>query len=331
MNQWPRRRAILKIVPASLLAQASGLALAQDSPPYSLAKILVGYTPGASSDTTARRLAEGMAGRYANNVIVENKSGAAGRIAVDALRMSRADGTVLLLAPASTLTLLPHTTQVDYDPFVDLVPVSLACTYSLGMAVGTNVPSSVKSVADWLDYVKSHPAQANYASPAAGTTPHFIGMQLAKLSGTDLRHIGYRGIQPAMMALLSGEVSSYLTPVGDFLPYVREGKLRLIATSGAERSRFAPDVPTFKEQGFQELVFTEWYGVLLPKATPQTIVTRAHGEVASVVDSKTFSEALAPLGLEARSSSPADMKAMVAAGYMRWKDAIRKTGFSVDS
>jgi tripartite-type tricarboxylate transporter receptor subunit TctC len=331
MDTALRRRQALRLLAASALLPAGFRATSARAADINVAKIIVGYPPGASSDTICRKTAEALTGNYANSVIVENRPGASGRIAVDVVKQSPADGSVLSLVPNSVLTMQMYTGPVNYNPFTDLVPVTMACNYTFGMAVGPSVPASVQTLADWLAFAKAHPDSATYASPAQGLTPHFIGTRLAKFSGLELRHIGYRGIQPAMLALLAGEVSAYITPLGDFLPYVAEGKVRLIATSGESRSRFAPNVPTFVEQGFKEIVYTEGYGYYLPRGASKAVQDNAHRYLAAYIGSRPFVESMARIGLEADPTTPAELMRRIAAGNQRWKTLIEQTGFRADS
>lgn len=331
MDSMLRRRQTLGLLAASALLPAAFRSAPARAADINVAKIIVGYPPGASTDIICRKTAEALAGKYANSVIVENKPGASGRIAVDLFKQAPADGSVLSLVPNSILTLQMYTGPVNYDPFVDLVPVTMACNYTFAMAVGPGVPASVRTLADWLAFAKANPDKATYASPAQGATPHFIGTRLAKFSGLDLRHIGYRGIQPAMLALLAGEVSAYITPLGDFLPYVAEGKIRLIATSGESRSRFAPNAPTFAEQGFKEIVHTEGYGYYLPRGASKAVQDNAHRHLAAYIGSRPFVESMARIGLEADPTTPTELTRRIVAGNQRWKALIEQTGFKADS
>ncbi len=208
-------------------------------------------------------------GGYAKTALVDNKPGAGGRLAVEELKRSPADGSVLLLTPAAMITLYPHLyTKLAYR-VEDVTAVCTACQVGFGFGVGPAVPESVKNLKDFLAWAKANPAQANYGSPGAGSPPHMLGALLAKESGLDLRHVPYRGSAPGIQDLLGGQVAAMTSPIGDYLPHLKSGKLRLLATSGEARSRFAPDVPTYAEQGFKNLTMSEWYGFFLPgKAAP---------------------------------------------------------------
>jgi tripartite-type tricarboxylate transporter receptor subunit TctC len=151
------------------------------------------------------------------------------------------------------LTIYPHIyKKLSYDPATDLSPVSIACVFDFGFAVGPAVPESVKNINDFMAWAKANPAQANFGSPAAGSTPHFVGALLGRHAGVEIKHVAYRGTQPAMLDLLGGQIAAVSGPIGDITQHLPTGKVRILATSGAKRNRFAPNVPTYAEQGRKE-------------------------------------------------------------------------------
>jgi tripartite-type tricarboxylate transporter receptor subunit TctC len=296
------------------------------------AKVLCGYPAGGTTDAVSRRIAEKLqSGGYAKVALVDNKAGASGRIAIEELKRSPTDGSVMLLTPASAISLFPHVyTKLTYG-MEDVTPVSTACRIAFGFGVGPAVPASVKTLRDFLAWAKANPAQANYASPGAGSPPHFIGALLGKEAGVDLRHVPYRGSAPGVQDLLGGQVSSMTSPIGDYLAYLKEGKLRLLATSGATRSRFAPDVPTYAEQGFKSLVVNEYYQVFLPgKASPE-VTRRAADAVRAAVMSPDVVEAFAKLGLESAASTPAELAQMIKTENAQWGPVVKAVGFTPEN
>lgn len=295
-------------------------------------KVLCGYPAGGTTDAVSRRVAEKLqSGGYAKAALVDNKAGASGRLAIDELRRSPADGSVLLLTPASAISLFPHLyTKLSYR-IEDVAPVSTAGRIAFGFGVGPAVPASVRNIKDYLDWAKANPAQANYGSPGAGSPPHFLGALLGKEAGIDLRHVPYRGSAPGIQDLLGGQVGAMSSPIGDYLPYLKDGKLRLLATSGATRSRFAPDVGTYAEQGFKELVMTEYYEFFLPaKASPE-IVKRAADAVKAAVGSADVVEAFAKLGLEAGATTPAELAQLVKDENAKWGPIVKRVGFTPEN
>ncbi|HSV45447.1 MAG TPA: tripartite tricarboxylate transporter substrate-binding protein, partial [Ramlibacter sp.] len=225
---------------AALAAFGSGaLHLPASAQTMDLAKIICGFPPGGTSDAMSRRLADKLRGNYATNVVVENKPGAGGQIGVSTLIASPADGSTMLLTPSSMLSIYPYVYKsLPYKPLEDVQPVSLACWFNHALGVGPAVPASVQTVKDFLAWAKANPSKANYGSPGAGSMPHLIMGLLAKLAGADLKHIPYRGSAPGIQDLLGGQISAMSSPVGDYLPYLKSGKLRILAISGLNRSPF---------------------------------------------------------------------------------------------
>jgi tripartite-type tricarboxylate transporter receptor subunit TctC len=227
--------------------------------------IITGFAAGGTSDTTCRRVAQALTGTYARTAVVENKTGAGGQIAIQTLKTLPADGATILQSPTSMFTIYPHIyKRLPYDPVADVTPVSLACVFDFGLAVGPMVPASVRNVTDFVAWAKANPNQATFGSPAAGSTPHFIPALLGIKSGFEFKHAPYRGTQPAMQDLLGGQIPAVSGPIGDLTQHLASGKVRILATSGAKRSRFAPDVPTYTEQGFGDLQHSEWFPRCIP-------------------------------------------------------------------
>ena len=197
-------------------------------------KIVTGFAAGGTSDTTCRRVAARLTGSYAKTAVVENKTGAGGQIAIQFVKSQPADGSTMLQTPTSMLTIYPHIyKKLSYDPATDLSPVSLACVFDFGFAVGPAVPDSVKNINDFMAWAKANPTLANFGSPAAGSTPHFVGALLGRHAGVEIKHVAYRGTQPAIGDIVAdgavqqrrvlgdhadGAAQAVLGDVGDVLP-----------------------------------------------------------------------------------------------------------------
>lgn len=323
-----RRQLLAGAAGAFTLAAVHGPARAQA---VETARILVGFPPGGTVDAVARRVADKMRGTYAKNVIVENKAGAGGRLAVEELKRSAPDGTTLLVTPAAMITLYPHLyTKLGYG-IDDVAPVSTVAQIVFALGVGPAVPESVKTVKDYLAWAKANPDKAAYGSPGAGSPPHMEGALLSKESGVDLRHVPYRGSGPGIQDLLGGQVPAFSSPIGDYLPYLKSGKLRVLATSGPNRSRFAPDVPTYTEQGFKVLEQVEWYGLFLPAKTPADVVQRAASAVHHGMAGPEMAEALASFGLEVKVNTPTDLAKAVKDENAAWGPIVKRVGFTPES
>jgi tripartite-type tricarboxylate transporter receptor subunit TctC len=297
-------------------------------------KIYYGFPAGSGGDGVARRVGEKLAGSaYTKSpAVVENRPGAGGRIALDLLKSSAPDGSVLALTPQGCTTIYPHIyKRLGYDPVRDIVPVSTAATMDFGLAVGPMVPANVKTVKDLVAWFKANPLQASYGSPGAGSAPHFIGALLGMDQDVDMRHVPYRGSIPGITDVVGGQLAAMVTPSGDFIPNHKAGKLRLLATSGAQRSLFAPEVQTFAEQGFPQFVMEEWFGFYAPAKTPASIVEQANQAINRTLKEESVLASLAVVGLVARGSTPQQMAQSQKSEYERWAPLVKRVGFTADS
>jgi tripartite-type tricarboxylate transporter receptor subunit TctC len=331
MKTITRRRAlqISGTAAAALAIPRHGWAQAFDQP-----KFFYGFPAGSAGDIACRRVAERVAGTgYAKNAaVVENKPGAGGRIALDALKGSAADGSVLAMSPYSCFSIYPHVyKKLSYDAFADFVPVTTSSVIHHGFAVGPQVPASVTDVKGFVAWARANADKANYGSPAAGSTPHFLGALLGLSQGVELKHVPYRGSVPGITDVVGGQIASMFTPAGDFLPNHRAGKLRLLATSGRVRLPFAPEVATFAEQGFPDLTTEEWFGFHAPARTPAAVVANASQVINAAVRDKAFADSLAVVGLLPLAMTPEEMLKSQRAEFERWGPLVKKIGFTADS
>lgn len=334
----PERRRFLQLLGASgTAAWAAGfprMASAQGTGlPVDQVQIYYGFPPGSSGDSVARRIGEKLAGSAytKKSAVVDNKSGAAGRIALERLKSAPADGSVMALAPLGALTIHPYTYKVQRYKPEDFQVVASAAVIHHGLAVGPLVPASVKTLKDFLAWAKANPDQASYGSPGAGSTPHFIGALLSIDSQTPLRHVPYRGSVPGVTDTAGGQIAAMVTPSGDYLPFLAAGKLRVLATSGSQRSPHLPQVPTFAEQGFKDLTVEEWFGFYMPAKVPPHIVQAANTAINAALGEKSVVDSLSSLGLVPRIGTPQAAAAEQKAMYERWGPLVGKVGFTVDS
>jgi len=330
-----RRQFVQSAVGAAILSStAFQQAWAQSGMPFEQVKILYGFPPGSAGDICARRVGDKFAGTaYSKNGgIVESKPGAGGQIALNLLKTSPADGSVLAMTPFSMISLYPHIFKnLQYKPFEDFQPVGTSSMIHHGLAVGPMVPATVKTVKDFMAWAKANPAQASYGSPAAGSTPHFIGALLGLNTNTDMKHVPYRGSVPGVTDVVGGQIACMFTPHGDFIANHKAGKLRIIATSGKTRSPFVPEVATFAEQGFPELTVEEWFGFYAPAKTPANVVAAANAAIRAALTDKSVLDAFQVVGLIAHPSSPAEQLKSSQDELNRWGPLIKRIGFTVDS
>lgn len=310
------------------LAAASSAPLRAQAP-LEMARILCGFPAGGTTDAAGRRLADSLRTLgYARQAIVENKVGAGGRLAFDEMRRGPADGSLLIVQPETVITLQPHVDPKNTPfKFEDGVAVAGCGTVQYGFAVGPAVPEAVKTVRDFLDWARANPARANFGSPGAGSPQEFFVRLLSLETGVALNPIPYRGSAPGVQDLLGGQIPAMYSPVGDSLPHRASGRMRLLATSGARRSRFAPEVPTFGEQGFAFMESAEWYGVWMPRAAAEATVTRASAAIRSAIAQPETVEVFHKLGIEAETGTQADFAQAMRDHHAAWPERVRKAGF----
>lgn len=315
------RRALL----AAPLA-APSLARAQ-TPVARTARILVGFPAGGTVDVVARMLAEKLRGAWAPQVVVEQRVGAAGRLAIEAMQQAENDGTTLLITPASMVTIYPHLygDRLRYVPARDLTPVSPVVVYPFGLAVGPGAPG-VNTVADLVAFARQR-GGLNYASPAAGSMPHFAGVVLGQAAGIEVTHVPYRGAAPAIADLLGGQIAASFNVIGDQTEHHRAGRLRMLAHTNATRLPRLPDVPTFIEAGFPQLSFDEWFGIFLPARAPVPLVAALNGLLGQIAQDPELKPRF-----EEREFIPAHLGAdafasRIEAETRRWGPIVRDSGF----
>jgi len=314
-----------------LTAAAAGLAVA----PYGIARagirsahLLVGFPAGGTTDVIARLLVGAM-GDYASNIIVENRSGAAGRFAIESLKAAPSDGSVFLLTPIATMTLYPHVHKhLRYDPFEDFVPVTTAGEVSYLLTIGAKVPAEVKTLADFVAWCRDNPEQATYGSPGAGSPLHFTGVQLARAAGFTYLHVPYQGAAPVLQDLLGGQITSAILPIDTPLPYIQSGVLRALAASASQRSTSLPDVPTFREAGYPALEGVDWWGVFVPAGTPADCVERLYKSIRQALAADEVRTGLAKLSIEIDVIDHENLARLLKSEFERWGSIVAESGFT---
>jgi len=320
-----------------LLAGAAALALtgltrAQTDAPRENIRFVCGFPAGGTADTVARRASEGVTPVLARTSLVDTRTGAGGQIAAQFVKTSAPDGATLLMTPLGILSTYPHTyVKLPYDPLNDFVAVGAGAAFDYGIGVGPMVPASVKTVPDLMKWCKASPTNASFGSPAAGASPHFIGMLLGRSAQVAMTHVAYRGTPPAILDMVAGHIPVVIGPLGEFLQYAKDGKCRIIATCGDQRSRFSPDVPTLKDQGYPDLIFTEWFAFFAPAGTAAAVVDRTNVQIGQALDKPAVASNFALLGMDVQLSTPAELAARLRRDHAMWKDIVHKVGFTPQS
>ena len=295
-------------------------------------RMLCTAPPGSIPDIVARRYAESFVGQSGGSVVVENRAGAAGRIAVAALKQSPPDGATMLLAQGAVATVYPYLYEkLAYDARKDLKPVALAAEATLGLAIGPAVPKSVVTLRQFIEWTRAHTDQANYGSPGPGTLPHLLNALLAREAGVDWRHVAYAGGPTALIDLMGGRIASLILPEGLLRQHHAAGGLRVLATSGATRSAFMPEVASFAEQGYPNLVMREWFALFMPGGTPQSVVDGVAQRVQQAAAGGPVRQALGEIGMLAVASTSAELSERIVLEQRYWQRVISATAIRVES
>jgi len=321
------RRFALHVVLASVLgAVAVAPASAQDGAP---AKILVGFPAGGSFDAIARLVADKAKTELNRPVVVDNKTGAGGRIAVDALKASPADGSVVMLGPDALTALYPFTfKKLNYDPKKDLVPIGTVAEFAFGFAVGTNPKANT-----WAEYVawaKSNPKEANYGIPALGAPHHFYGMVLGDAIGVPMQNVPFQGSAPINLALMGGQISSSIDVASSQVENHKAGKIKILAVTTEQRIPQAPDVPTFTELGFPSVSGSGFNALYAPAGTPAAAVANWNRALVKIMAMPDVKEKITAMGFMPVGKPTQELIDRQNASIKKWEPVIKASGFTAD-
>ena len=313
---------ISALITAALMV-LTAQACAQGSLPF---RILVGVQAGASTDTIARLLADKLRVALNEPVIVENKTGAAQRIAMQELLKSPADGRTIFLGSNSVYSILPHIygDQTGYDPFKDAMPISRIVAFQVGIAAGNQI--NVTNIKEFVAWAKANPGTVSFASPGAGTSSHFTGVMLSKALGIPMTHVPYRGTSPAMADLMGGHIPLLFTAYSDLPEPARAGKLKILATAGFKRSPATPDTPTLKEQGV-DIAFDSAFDMHAKAGTPPETIKRLNEMLVAAVKDPEVNAKLVTLGVQPVGSTPDELLKAQQAEYKLWELPVKESGF----
>lgn len=326
MNSTFTRRQILGAASALGLGTSSLAAFAQSA---TAARIIVGFPAGGTADSLARVVAP-LVAQPGQSMIVENKPGASGQLAVDAVRQATSDGSALLLTPSSILSLVPHLYKKPmYDSLNDFAPIGCVCDHSFGFAVQGSSP--IKTFAEFAEWAKKNAKDATFATPGPGTAPHFLGTILGREIGTPLAHVPYKGVAPGLQDLMGGQVASTFNPLPTLLEYHRTGRIRLLAVTNPTRVASLPLVPTFTELKLPAVELVEWYGLFTSSKVPAATAAKLQDQLKVAVAKPEMIAAAKRLEVEPRAVDAAGLKRLLEADYKRWKDIVKATGISLDT
>ena len=291
-------------------------------------KILVGYPAGGAVDVVARQVGEELRA-HGYNAVIENRTGASGQLATEAMLAAPADGSTIILMPGGNATIFPHVYPKLRYGMSDLAPIAGICSFQFGLAVGPATPA--KNLKEFVDWAKANPGKASYGTPGAGTVMHFMGVMFGRKAGIDFQHIPYRGGALAMTDVLGGTIPALATTLPNLVSHQKSGKLRILGFTGDKTLPSLPSVQTFKEQGYPELQLTEIFGVFASSKTPKAVLAELEKAVTAAAKQPRLVAAIEKLEFDSDVTSAADLAHHLKADFDRWGPVIKATGYKAEA
>jgi len=293
-------------------------------------RLVVPSAPGGGTDIIARLIGQGLTDAWGQTVVVDNRGGAGGIAGVTIVaKQAAADGYTMLLGSVGHLSFAPAVrSNLGFDPLKDLTPISLAAVQPF--VVGASLSLPVNSIRDLVAAAKSKPGGISYGSGGSGTASH-LGTELLMLTGGfTMLHVPYKGSNPAVIAMMGGEIQIALAGLATLLPHVRSGKVKALAVTGAKRAQFAPEVPTVAESGVPGYAFDVWYGLVFPGGTPRAIVTKTNAEVVRLLKSPEVSSRFAGAGVEPQTNTPEAFAELIRREIVTWSKVVKAANIRVE-
>jgi len=307
---------------------AAGSAAAQDYPNKPIT-LVVPFAPGGSSEVLSRMIGQKLTESWKQQVVIDNKPGAAGNIAMELVQRARPDGYTLILGHVGTLAVNPAMfAKLPYDPVRGFIPVAMIASVPNVVAVNPGLP--VKSLKEFVDLAKAKPGTLNYGSAGNGSAGHLAMEYLRQVAKIDLTHVPYKGTGPMTTDLLAGQLHATFTGALPLMPFIKDGKLRVIAVGSAKRIPSLPDVPTVAESGYAGFETSQWYGILAPAATPDAIVQKLSAEINRILKMPEVTGRLSNDGSVAQGMSPQEFAAFIQSEMKRWGAVVKTAGIKVD-
>ena len=321
-----KRRHLLQALVVAPMVHSGVNANAQSAFPDKPVRVVVPFAPGNTLDTALRQVAEVFKQNTGQSIVVDAKPGGSGIVAAQAVMQAPPDGYTLLLANTSMFTINPHTfSRLPYDPEKSFKPVTNFLGAALVMAVNSSVPAN--TLTEFVAWTKANPGKVSFASFTAGNSSHFAGVILNQRAGIDMIHVPFNGTPPAVQNLVGGQVNAAFVPFLAVKPHVDSGKVKLIAISIPQRSALAPNLPTFREQGYPDLDIYIWSAIAAPAGTPDAIIGRLNAEFVKALRSTEIREKWAAMGFEPLPSTPEEFSRFAQGESRRWAEAVKISGF----
>jgi tripartite-type tricarboxylate transporter receptor subunit TctC len=300
-----------------------------DAPGDAPLRLIVPLAPGGTSDAVARALADALRLPLGRVVLVENRPGASGRIAVEALQRARPDGLALLVAPIAVPVLLPLMLPgTAGEPARTLAPVARVARFDYALAVAPG--PHARSLPEFLAWLRDHPQRVQMGTQGAGSIPHLLCLSFAREAGLELAHAPYNASGLLSADVANGTLASAMNATSDLVPLHKAGRLRILATTAPRRSATLPEVPTFAELGWPSMTASGWVAVFAPAGTPRSVVEALADAVNAAMRDPAVAARLAPLGVDRESSTPDELAAIIAADRRRWQPVLRDSGFRLE-
>jgi tripartite-type tricarboxylate transporter receptor subunit TctC len=313
---------------AAAVVLAASLSAVQPAPsqswPQRPVKIIVPFPPGGNTDGIARIMAQRLGEAFGQQFVVENRAGASGTVAAEAVARAPADGHMLLMGSPSQIAIAPAMTRTSYDPIRDFAPISVIGTNPLVLVVHPSIPA--RTVAEFITYVRAQPVKLTYASAGVGSIVHLSTAMFLHRAGLEMTAVTYKGGAPALADVIAGHVPVYFPNLSEALPHATSSALRLLAVSSETRVPQLPDLPTVGESGLPGFKSLTWNGLLAPAGTPKEIVDRIAKEVARAVAEPALAERIAGFGVKPLGNSPEQFSAMITADTAFWAEAVKIAG-----
>lgn len=315
-------RIALAVTGLAMLTLAAPLAAQTRTAPL---RIIYPFPGGGSGDTLTRLIAERLGVALERPVIVEPRVGAAGRLGVQAVKTSEPDGNTLLVTPIAPMAVYQSVyPALDYDPVRDFAPVSQVATFDFAICIDPKIPAN--NLSELVTWLKANPTKANFGTPGAGTLPHFFGLMFAKAAGAPLQHVAYKGGVLALTDLMGSQIPIVFLSTNELTELHKAGRIRVLATSGTQRSPFLPEIPTFRESGY-DIEGNGWWGFFAPAGTPAATVSKLSGAIASIVQSDDVKARIAQIGLKPTGTPPEEFARIQREDIERWAAPIKASGF----
>ena len=320
---------VIEIAIALCIASCLGTAYAQADYPTKPIRLIVPFPPGGGTDILSRLVANRLTETLGWQIVVDNRGGAGGNIGLQAAAQAAPDGYTMVMGQTSNLAINPSLySKLPYDPVKDFVPVSLVSASPIALVVSAKSP--YKTLGEFVAAAKAKPGQLTFASPGSGTVAHLTGELFQRTAGIKYIHVPYKGAAQALPDLIGGRLDLYSSSLETAMPHMKAGTIRALALTSAQRVSVVPDVPTVSESGYKGFQATTWFGILVPKGTPDAMVNKLTAEITKVLQLPDMKERMAATGGLPVKTGPKEFSALLRSEIERWSRVVKESGAKVD-